>query len=79
MQNLSPGEDLICLLSLLKVCNLIKVYVAKEYRKQVKRKINELVQSETLDPKTREMIQIITKSIVDIITIRITVATTATT
>ncbi|MFW9988284.1 MAG: GPP34 family phosphoprotein [Candidatus Odinarchaeota archaeon] len=79
MHNMKPGPDLICLLSLLRVSNLIKVYIAKHYRKLAKRKIDELVQSEILDENTREMILVIIKSIQDIIAARVTAATTAAT
>ncbi len=76
INNLSPGADLICMLSLLKVSDLIKVYFGKAYKKQAKTKIDELVQSEALEPDTRELILIITKSIQGIIAARVTAATT---
>ena len=70
VNNLSPGIELLCLLSLLKVSNLIKVYIAKEYRKEVKRRIDEMIQSEILDPRNQEMIMSITKAIKDIMNAR---------
>jgi len=77
INNLSPGADLICVLSLLKVSDLIKVYFAKEYRKQAKNKIDNLVNSDILDPNTREMILLVTKAIEENIAARVAAATTA--
>lgn len=77
INNLSPEADLICMLSLMKVSKLIKMYFSKEYRKQAKSRIDELIHSENLKPNTRDMILIITKSIEDIMTARIAAATTA--
>lgn len=77
MHNMKPGADLICLLSLLKVSNLIKVYIAKHYRKLAKSKIDELIQSEILDESTREMILVIIKSVQDIIAARVAAVTAA--
>ena len=80
VNNLSPNIDLLCLLSLLDVSGLLKVYIAKEYRKQVRIRIEELISSENLNPRDHEMIISITKAIKDIIAARqvaVTVATTA--
>lgn len=77
MHNMKPGADLVCLLSLLKVSNLIKVYIAKHYRKLAKSKIDELIQSEILDESTREMILVIIKSVQDIIAARVAAVTAA--
>ncbi len=77
MHNMRPGADLICLLSLLKVSNLIKIYIAKHYRKLAKSKIDELIQSEILDEGTREMILVIIKSVQDIIAARVAAVTAA--
>ncbi|MFX1313540.1 MAG: GPP34 family phosphoprotein [Promethearchaeota archaeon] len=51
VNNLSPSIDLLCLLSLLEVSGLIKVYIAKEFRKQVKMRIEELIYSENLNSR----------------------------
>ncbi|MFX1574996.1 MAG: GPP34 family phosphoprotein [Promethearchaeota archaeon] len=80
VNNLSPSIDLLCLLSLLEVSGLIKVYIAKEFRKQFRIRINELIYSGNLNPRDQEMIISITKAIKEIIAARqatVTVVVTA--
>jgi len=80
VNNLNPSIDLLCLLSLIEVSGLIKVYIAKEFRKQVRMRIDELIYSENLNLRDQEMIISITKAIKDIIAARqaaVTVAVTA--
>jgi len=79
VNNLSPSIDLLCLLSLFEVSGLIKVYIAKEYRKQVRIRIEELISSENLNPRDHEMIISITKAIKDIIAARQAAVTVAAT
>ena len=79
VNNLSPSIDLLCLLSLLEVSGLIKVYIAKEFRKQVRMRIEELIYNENLNPRDQEMIISITKAINDIIAARQTAVTIAAT
>ena len=79
VNNLSPSIDLLCLLSLLEVSGLIKVYIAKEYRKQVRMHIEELIYSENLNPRDQDMIISITKAIKDIIAARQAAVTVAAT
>ncbi len=80
VNNLSPSIDLLCLLSLIEVSGLIKVYIAKEFRKQVRMRIEELIYTENLNPRDQEMIISITKAIKDTIAARqaaVTVVVTA--
>lgn len=79
VNNLSPSIDLLCLLSLFEVSGLIKVYIAKEFRKQVRMRIEELIYNENLNPRDQEMIISITKAINDIIAARQTAVTIAAT
>ena len=79
VNNLSPSIDLLCLLSLLEVSGLIKVYIAKDFRKQVRMRIEELIYTENLNPRDQEMIISITKAIKDIIAARQAVVTVAVT
>lgn len=65
INNLDPDINLLCLLSLLKISRLIKVYIPKEYRKVAKYRIDELIRFGTYDPKHLEMIVSIRKAIKD--------------
>ena len=70
INNINPGIELLCLLGLMKECALIKVYFLKKYRKDVERRIKELLYSPYYAPETREMIFIVIKAIRDIIRAR---------
>ncbi len=70
INNINPDIELLCLLSLMKACALIKVYFIKKYRKYVRRRIEELLYSHYYAPETREMIFTVIKAIRDIIRAR---------
>ena len=79
IDNLDPDIELLCLLSLLKVSRLIKVYISKEYRKQAKNRIDELLHYGSYDPNHLEMILSVIKAINDIMAARQAVITIAAT
>ncbi len=72
INNMNPDIELLCLLSLMKACRLIKVYFMRKYRKYVKRRIKELLHSSYYSSETREMILGVIKAIEDIIRARTT-------
>lgn len=63
--NLDPDIYLLCLLNLLRISRLIRVYIPKEYRKVAKYRINELIRFGKYNPKHLEMIVSIQKAIKD--------------
>ncbi|MFW9946512.1 MAG: GPP34 family phosphoprotein [Candidatus Odinarchaeota archaeon] len=65
INNLDPDINLLCLLSLLPISRLIKVYIPKEYRKVAKYRIDQLIRFGKYDPKHLEMIKSIKKAIKD--------------
>jgi len=65
IDNLDPDIYLLCLLNLLKISRLIKVYIPKEYRKVAKYRIDELIRFGKYDPKHLEMIISMKKAIKD--------------
>ena len=65
INNLDPDIYLLCLLNLLKISRLIKVYIPKEYRKVAKYRIEELIRFGKYNPKHLEMIVSIKKAIKD--------------
>ena len=70
INNTKPGIELLCLLSVMKACTLIKVYFIKKYRTYIERRIKELLYSPYYAPETREMIFMVIKAIKDIIRAR---------
>jgi len=62
IDNLDPDIELLCLLSLLRISNLIKVCIPKENRKAAKLRIEDLVRSGNYDPSHLEMILKIKKA-----------------
>jgi len=70
INNMSPGIELLCLLSLMKVCRLFKIYFIRKFRKQVRRRIKELLHSPYYTPNARQIILSIIKAIEQIIRAR---------
>jgi len=56
IDNLDPDIELLCLLSLLKITRLFKVCISKEYRNQVKYRMEHLLRLGNYDPSHLEMI-----------------------
>lgn len=56
IDNLDPDIELLCLLSLLKITRLFKVCISKEYRNQVKYRMEQLLRFGNYDPSHLEMI-----------------------
>ena len=65
INNLDPDIHLLCLLSLLKISRLIRVYIPKEYRKVAKYRIDQLIRFGKYDPRHLEMIIRMKKAIKD--------------